>query len=89
MDADNIPGSNMPDYRNQRGGGKGRFQMVRAAQIAPAYGLRDSRGPHHLIKSTTVLSAQKDNWTQPKTIHQNGTSSSWRPCSAGSGVRSR
>lgn len=46
MDADNIPGSNMPDYRNQRGGGKGRFQMVRAAQIAPAYGLRDSRGPH-------------------------------------------
>ena len=24
--------------------------MVEAAQIAPAYGLRDSRGPHHLIK---------------------------------------
>jgi len=63
--------------------------MVGAAQIAPAYGLRDSRGPHHLIKSTTVPSAHKDNWTQPKTIHQNGTPSSSRPCCAGSGARSR
>jgi hypothetical protein len=39
--------------------------VVCAAQIASAYGLRDSRGPHYLIKSTTVLSAQKDNWTRP------------------------
>jgi hypothetical protein len=29
--------------------------MVRAAQIAPAYGLRDSRGPHHLIKKNSHL----------------------------------
>jgi hypothetical protein len=63
--------------------------MVRAAQIAPAYGLRDSRGPHHLIKRTAIFSPERESGHGQKTIHQNGTPSSSRPCSAGSGVRSR
>ncbi len=63
--------------------------MVGAAQIAPAYGLRDPRGPHHLIKRTAIFSPERESGHGPKTIHQNGTPSSSRPCSAGSGVRSR
>ena len=50
--------------------------MVRAAQIAPAYGLRDSRGPHHLIKRTAIFSPERESGHGQKTIHQNGTSSS-------------
>ena len=60
---------------NPRGGDESRLSMVEAAQIAPASGLRDSRLPpsSQIRKDREVL---KDIWTPPKTIHQNGISSS-------------
>ena len=88
MDTTRFNATSSPESGHDSGGGRstgGRLLL----SVANRSGLRDSRRPITNLNGSRVSNNPGETGHFPKYPSQNGTSSSCRPCSAGSGARSR